>query len=354
MLRTGQEQCGNFPEGPNYYCCVEQGYDSGPVFEKRIRGVFVSNCFLFGIGQADAACSVSDECMRPFPAQSELARKRSRWGLYGALRGVFHARTNCIVDQPLYVGGRVSLARYVTRPNMKPALLPISMAVAAALTVAAVSSRAQAPGVYALHEVPEGATLHKVTADPAEYKGRKALKVEFTEAANKERPGVGGDMPTFVLIPTNFKNGTIEVDLLGRLNGKGLPDARAFVGLAYRVDDEARFEAVYLRPLNGRKKNPPSPRDKRAIQYFAYPDWKFGRLRREYPDGRYESGADIADDEWITLKLDIDDTRVRVSTNGKEELALTDTKAAPEAGAIGLWVGRGTEAYFANLRITPR
>src|SRR5258708_25032954 len=138
------------------------------------------------------------------------------------------------------------LARYVTRPNMKPALLPISMAVAAALTVAAVSSRAQAPGVYALHEVPEGATLHKVTADPAEYNGRNALNVEFTGAANTERPGVGGDMPTFVLIPTNFKNGTIEVDLLGRLNGKGLPDARAFVGLAYRVDDEAHFEAVYL------------------------------------------------------------------------------------------------------------
>jgi hypothetical protein len=236
---------------------------------------------------------------------------------------------------------------------MKPALLPITMALATALTVAAVSSRAQAPGVYGLHEVPAGATLHKVTAAPAEYKGRKALKVEFTDAANKDRPAVGGDMPTFVLIPTNFKNGTIEVDLLGRLNGKGLPDARAFVGLAYRVDGEARFEAVYLRPLNGRKKNPASPRDKRAIQYFAYPDWKFGRLRREYPDGRYESGADIADDDWITLKLDIDDTRVRVSTNGKEELALTDTKAAPEAGGIGLWVGRGTEGYFTNLRITP-
>jgi hypothetical protein len=46
MLRTGQEQCGNFPEGPNYYCWVEQGYDSGPVFEERIRGVFVSDCSL--------------------------------------------------------------------------------------------------------------------------------------------------------------------------------------------------------------------------------------------------------------------------------------------------------------------
>src|SRR5260370_16437841 len=99
-------------------------------------------------------------------------------------------------------------------PKMKPALLPITMAVAGALTVAAVSSRAQAPGVYALHEVPEGATLHKVTADPAEYKGRKALKVEFTEAANTERPGVGRDIPTFVLIPTNFKTGTIDLHLL--------------------------------------------------------------------------------------------------------------------------------------------
>jgi len=66
MLRTGQEQCGNFPEGPNYYCWVEQGYDSGPVFEARITGVFVSDCSLFGVGQADTACSLSDECMRQF------------------------------------------------------------------------------------------------------------------------------------------------------------------------------------------------------------------------------------------------------------------------------------------------
>ena len=238
---------------------------------------------------------------------------------------------------------------------MKRTLLGITLAVVAVLTVATASGQAQAPGVYSLDNVPAGSTLHTVIAVPAEYKGRKALKVEFTDEANEGPPGVLIDMPTYVLIPTNFKNGTIEVDILGRLNGKALPDARAFVGLAYRVvDAEARFESVYLRPLNGRKTNPPSPRDKRAIQYFAYPDWKFDRLRKEYPDGRYESGADIAGDEWVTLKLDIDDARVRVSVNGKEELALTETKAAPEAGGIGLWVGRGTEGYFANLRITLR
>ena len=56
--------------------------------------------------------------------------------------------------------------------------------------------------------------------------------MEFTEEANKGQPGLDVDMPTFVVIPTNFKNGTIEVEILGRLNGKGLPDARAFVGLA--------------------------------------------------------------------------------------------------------------------------
>ena len=240
---------------------------------------------------------------------------------------------------------------------MKHVLLPITLAILTSLTVPAASSRAQTPGDYDLHELPAGASLHQVTAGPAEYKGRKALKIEFTDAANKGPPGVDVlfDMPTFVLIPGNLKNATIEVDVLGRLNGKGLPDARAFVGLAYRVvDGGARFESVYLRPLNGRKTNPPSPRDKRAIQYFVYPDWKFDRLRKEYPDGRYESGADIADDEWIRLKLDIEDTRVRVSVNGKEEFAPTDLKAAPEAGGIGLWVGRGTEGYFSNLRITPR
>src|SRR4030095_8479715 len=103
------------------------------------------------------------------------------------------------------------------------------------------------------------ATLHTVTATPAEYKGRKALKVEFTEAANRSSPGhdLLFDIPTFVLILSNCTNGTIEVDILGRLNGQGLPDARAFVGLAYRVvDSGVRFESVYLRTLNGRTPHP--------------------------------------------------------------------------------------------------
>jgi hypothetical protein len=35
-------------------------------------------------------------------------------------------------------------------------------------------------------------------------------------------------MPTFVILPADFANGTIQVDILSRLNGKGPADARAF------------------------------------------------------------------------------------------------------------------------------
>ena len=238
---------------------------------------------------------------------------------------------------------------------MKLTTFRIVLLALAIAPIAIPDSRAQAPSSYELYVLPPDATLHRVEATPAEYKGRKAIKVEMPDAAIKAQLGIDVDMPTFVRIPADFRNGTIEVNVLSRLNGKGPPDARAFIGISYRITDpEARFETIYLRPLNGRKKNPPSPRDKRAIQYFAYPDWKFDRLRKEFPDGHYESGADIADDEWITLRLEIDGTRVRVSVNGKDELALADAKGTPVAGGIGLWVGMGTEGYFSDLRMTPR
>jgi hypothetical protein len=213
-----------------------------------------------------------------------------------------------------------------------------------------------AAAMHGLTELPAGSKLRSVTAVPAEVAGCRALRVELTDAVTLEgKPGVDYvDMPTFVIIPASFANGTIEVDILSRLNGKGPEDARAFAGIAYRVTADAdRFEAVYLRPLNGQKANPPGPRDQHATQYFAYPDWKFDRLREQCP-GYYEAGADIGPDEWITLKLDIDDTQLTASVNGTETLTLGETKAAPFAGAVGLFVDIGSESFFSNLKITPR
>jgi hypothetical protein len=210
--------------------------------------------------------------------------------------------------------------------------------------------------IYDLAVLPAGAIPHRVTAMPVDYKGRQALKVELDAKSRAGQPGVDfGDTDTFVMIPVSFRNGTIEVDLLGRLRPDAPPEMRAFTGLAYRIaPDGKKFESAYVRPLNGLKLKPPPPRDKRAIQYFAFPDWRFDRLRETYPDGRYEVGANIAGDEWIALRLDIEEDKVRVTVNGEERLVVSEPKAKPVSGAVGLWVDIGTEAYFSNLRIAPR
>jgi hypothetical protein len=70
------------------------------------------------------------------------------------------------------------------------------------------------------------------------------------------------------------------------------------------------------------------------VQYFAYPEWNFERLREEYPDGRYESVADIGPDEWIQV------------------LDLVETKGREARGRIGLFVDICTKAFFSNLSIT--
>ena len=233
---------------------------------------------------------------------------------------------------------------------------------------------------YALDTLPAGALPLSVTATPATISGRAALRVSLTdEIASHGVPNVDYiDMPTFVRIPADFTTGTIEVDVLSRLTSDAPEYARAFAGIAYhetysdpaelegtRNDASAhRFEAVYVRPMNGRKVSPPPPRDRRAVQYFAYPDWKFDRLREVYPDGRYEAGADVGPDEWMTLRVEVGLTMLSVFVNGDAVLQQIEAKSLkarsrdthgnkpPSGGDVGLWVDIGTVAYFANLRLT--
>jgi hypothetical protein len=215
--------------------------------------------------------------------------------------------------------------------------------------------RAEQAFDHDLTAVPAGAVPYRVTATPVDHRGRQALKVQLAPDVRAGKPGIDyGDTPSFVEIPMAFRNGTIEVDVLGHLQADAPPDMRAFIGLAYRIQpDRKRFEAAYLRPLNGLKTHPTAPRDKRAVQYFAYPDWRFNNLREAYPDGRYEAGADIAGDEWITLRLEIAETKAIVRVNGAEVLTVREPRVVPTSGGIGLWVDIGTEGYFSNLRVTP-
>lgn len=208
-------------------------------------------------------------------------------------------------------------------------------------------------------DTPSGLALHNVTAQAANYHGREALKVELTdEIQQRILKGEGSNFPAFAVPPVEFKNGVIEVDLAGELNGKGAPDARAFVGVAFHIPgDKGTYEAIYLRMTNGRlaKPAPMEPRISRAIQYTAHPDFHWPVSRKAFP-GKYEKGANIAPAMWIHLRLEISGSELKAFINDEKEpaLAVGDLKFGNAAGKIGLWVDDGTAAYFSNLRIQQR
>ncbi len=198
-----------------------------------------------------------------------------------------------------------------------------------------------------------GAEARSVSATPAVVDGREAVRVELLEAVSRDGvPDVDYvDMPTFLELPVEFEDGTISVDIRAQLNGHWPEGARGFAGLAFRVQpDAASFESVYLRPTNGRRAGAPSPRDQRAIQYFAYPQWRFERLRTTYPDV-YETGADIDIDQWTTLRVEVDADRLDAYVDDVLTLAVDPTLLPPLRGRIGLFVDIGTVAWFSNLLV---
>lgn len=205
-----------------------------------------------------------------------------------------------------------------------------------------------------LTTLPARAELCSVTALPSRVAGHEALRVELTDDITAN--GVAGtdfvDQPTFVALPMHFSTGSIEIDILSRLNHKTDFDARGFAGIVFGIaDDRNRFESVYLRPLNGLKTKIGPPRNQRAVQYIAYPDWPFDRLRDKYPDGRYEAEANIGPDEWNTLGVHITDKIIAATINHQPVLTV-DRRAPACEGNLGLFVDIGSEAFFKNLQIS--
>jgi hypothetical protein len=93
---------------------------------------------------------------------------------------------------------------------------------------------------HALDGLPAGASMNSVTAESVNVAGRHALRVGLTEAAASGVPGVDYvDQPTFVLIPADFGNGIVEVDLLSRLADTA-PDYARMLGRSRVLPTESR------------------------------------------------------------------------------------------------------------------
>lgn len=187
-----------------------------------------------------------------------------------------------------------------------------------------------------------------VTMNLEQLTGKTTVKV-VKDSSVKEF-----DEPTFVKVKgTDFKNGTIEVKVLSRLS-KAAPDfARGFIGIAFRINDNnSKFECIYIRPTNGRADN--QLRRNRSTQYFSFPDFKFERLRKEFP-GEFESYADMGLNEWTKLKIVVKGNQAKLFLNNNKQpsLIVNDLKHGAEtSGAIGFFVDVGTEGYFSELKVT--
>jgi hypothetical protein len=191
---------------------------------------------------------------------------------------------------------------------------------------------------------------NKVAMSIEKFQGKQVVKVAKDPAVKEV------DEPTFVRIKNlDFTDGDIEVSVLSRLLPTAAPSDRGFIGVAFRINDSnTAFECIYIRPTNGRAED--QVRRNHSIQYFSYPEYKFSRLRKENPE-MYESYADMGLNEWIKMKIVVQDNRAKLFLNNQQQpsLIVNDLKhGAGVSGAIGLFVDVGTEGYFKDLRVNIR
>ena len=190
-----------------------------------------------------------------------------------------------------------------------------------------------------------------VKTERVTYKGREALRVTDTGPASV----VDGDR-LVILSKTEFQDGLIEIELTGEPGPNAVEGARGFVGVAFRVSpgaakDPLKYECFYLRPTNGRADD--QVRRNHSLQYISFPDFPWQRLRKEFPE-RYESYVDLVPGEWTKVKIEVRGDKARLYVHDAQQpvLVVNDLKQGQRQGHIALWVGPGTVAHFANLRIS--
>ena len=224
-------------------------------------------------------------------------------------------------------------------------LRQVVLAVSLALGSVSISASAQTPRLD-----PADLRVVNVEVSAATYRGRAATRVIERQATP---PAAGGE--TIAILPgPDFINGVIELDVVGRLAPGAGDAARGFVGLAFDVTEGgSRFKSFYLRPTNGRAND--QIRRNHSTQYTSIPEHPWHRLRREEP-GVYESYVDLEADTWTRMRVVVEGSKASLFVNGAEQpcLIINDLKHAARGGAIALWLGAGTEAYFANLRLERR
>lgn len=189
--------------------------------------------------------------------------------------------------------------------------------------------------------------LHHLNAEIVSYRGRAAVRIANTRPANSDY-GEG----LAIVRGASLEDGTIEATLSGETAPDAPPELRGFVGIAFRVVDRSHFECIYIRPKNGRSED--QLQRNHSTQYISIPGFPWDKLRRESP-GKYESYVDLVPGQWTKLKIETRGKSAKLYVNGAEQptLIVNDLKQPLSNGGIALWVGQGTIAHFADVKVTP-
>ena len=197
----------------------------------------------------------------------------------------------------------------------------------------------------------EGIDLMNVKAEPIMYQGREGIRIVKGIKEN------AGERPQLLVIisDTDFRNGTIKLELAGQPAPDAPEGSRGFIGIAFRVQNKGllEYECFYLRPTNGRAMD--QLQRNHSTQYISFPEYPWYKLRNENP-GVYESYVDLVPGQWTSIKIVISGQEARLYVNDAEQpcLIVNDLKHGDSRGKIALWTARSTVAHFRNLVVQSR
>ncbi len=174
----------------------------------------------------------------------------------------------------------------------------------------------------------------------------RTLSVNETHPDAVEMNAAEGD-GLGILEELNFGTGTIVVELMGENN-----PGRSFIGIAFNIQDEETFEAVYFRPFNFVATE--QIRKDHMVQYVNHPEYTWYKLREERT-GEFENEIPSPPnpDHWFKATIKVTEKTVEVFVDNKAEPVLkVERLASGKSDKIGLWVGNGSSGRFRNLHVS--
>ncbi len=163
---------------------------------------------------------------------------------------------------------------------------------------------------------------------------------DAVEMNAKNGSGIG------VIKDVEFEKGIIEIEFLGENN-----PGKSFIGIAFNIQDDKTYEAIYFRPFNFVAKE--QIRKEHMVQYIYHPEFTWKKLRKE-KTGEFENEIKMPPnpDDWFKAIIHIDEKKVKVFINDvPQPILIVDRLTSTISKKIGIWTGFGSSGRFRNLTL---